>query len=1035
MRPRAALLALALAPGLLAAQGVTTAAIQGMVVDHEGSPIGGAYVTVINTADGRRWRVTTSSSGRYALEDVAIGGSYRIEARALGFAPQRHGGISLALGQRVVSDFVLQPARVQLSAVTVTADPILDPGRTGPAEIITATKLSALPNLGRDLVTLTLLSPQVAISPTTRFGNEMITIAGQSRSLNGLQIDGGVSHDLYTGRMQPGLQTLPRPISLEALEEIQVLVAPLDVRHSGFAGGLVNAVTKSGTNDVHGSVFAYLADAALVGRNATGAAVNDFTVWQYGGTVGGPVVRDRVHYFLSADIYRRSLPDAGPLIADTAGGADLAGIGISYTSATRFQDVLRGTYGLDPGTLGPYEGRAPAVDAFGKITVQLGANSHLELSHHYADGERKTYIARQYGTYYLSSVGQRVPATDQASRLIWTSLLGSRWSNELIVGHLRLSEACRPNVPYPLIRVRSDAGMLVAGTAITCPSSSAQDAFELTENVTIGVGAHQFTMGVHGEALHFVDTQVQGGAGLWDFRNLDSLEAGRAFHYERTLPGLSRRRGIEFRARQLGLYVQDRWRPSDDVTLTVGLRVDVPFLPDPVATNTSLRDSFGVDNGRLPSGGALWSPRLGVNYDVGGAGRTFLRAGVGVFSGRPTYTSIASVYRDDGRQQLFLSCNGPGIPAFDPVSQPTSCGSNAGPKPQLSFFDRGVKFPQSLKAFLGVDHRLSGDVVATVDLVYTRSQHQLYFSDANLVSPIGAARGEGNRPLYGTISAAGVASPARRATTLGAVVRASDRSGDHTGSVAAQLRKRFGDRADVSALYAHTRAWDRMTGGGATARQQLEQTPLDGTFDDRRLRTSPFEIPHRVGLDAAVRLPYRVWLALRYTGASGTAYTYTVRGDANADGIGGATFPNDIVYVPRDSADIELRDPSQWRTLNSYIEREPCLRRQRGRILERNSCRNPWFGTLNARLTKAFPTVTGQSLELTADVYNVLNLLNREWGQYRVTNLEPGAPMLSIVGYDTSAGRGIYRPQLPGLRQIQDLASRRQVELGVRYVF
>jgi len=174
-----------------------------------------------------------------------------------------------------------------------------------------------------------------------------------------------------------------------------VLAAPFDVRQSGFAGGLVNAVTKSGTNTIHGSLFGFLTDAALTGTNSTGNEVGAFTVWEYGGSVGGPLVRDRAHYFLSVDMYRRAIPDVGPLITDTVGGADTLNIGIRYASAIRFQDILRNRYRLDPGTLGPYEGAAPAADVLGKVTVQLGTNSHLELSHHYTDGERRTFIARQ----------------------------------------------------------------------------------------------------------------------------------------------------------------------------------------------------------------------------------------------------------------------------------------------------------------------------------------------------------------------------------------------------------------------------------------------------------------------------------------------------------------------------------------------------------------------------------------------------------------------------------------------------------------
>jgi len=1031
------LLVLAFLSRLLAAQGVTTAAIQGNVVSEDGAAIAGATVRVTNALNGRRWEITTRSTGGYLLEDVAVGGPYRIDVRALGFAAQAKAGIVLGLGGRLVADFTLRPAAIELSPVTVnaTADPILNPSRTGPAEIISAGRIAAMPNLGRDFLSLTLLSPQAARSLSSNFtiaGG--ITLAGQNRMLNAFQIDGGVNHDLYTGGL-PGRETLPRPISLEALQEVQVLVVPFDVRHGGVAGGLVNAVTRSGGNTVHGSLFGFLADAALVRRGGIGDQVGDFTTWQFGGTGGGPIVRDRAHYFLSVDVQRRIVPDPGPLITDTAGGADTLTVGIRYADATRFQEILRNTYGLDPGTLGPSDGRVPAVDVFGKITVQLGTNSHLELSHHYTDGDRSGFLLRELGRYRLSSVGTRLPSTANASRLIWTSLPRGRWSNELIVSFLRLRDTCWPNATYPLIRITATPGLLVAGTPAACPSAVTKDAFEVTENLTAGFGAHVLTLGTHIELLRFEDGNLLGGAGLWNFRNLDSLAAGLAFHYDRTLPGPSRTGVVVFRARQIGLYVQDRWRPARGLTLTGGLRVDVPALPDRVGTNAALAAALGFDTGRLPSGDLLWSPRLGVNYDLRGEGRTFLRGGIGLFSGRPPYTWLGSAYRDDGTQQLFLNCDGAAVPSFDPVNQPTTCANGVGPTPRLSFFDSDVTFPQSLKASLGVDHRLPGGVVGTVDVLYTRAQHQWYFSDANLLPPVGVAQGEGNRPLYGTLGAAGLASSARRDPAFGQVVRVSNRSGDPSVALSVQLRKRFADRAEVSALYAHTRARDRMSLANAQARPNMENTPLDGTLEDRRLRTSFFEFPHRVEFAAAVRLRYGFRFSLLFAGASGSPYTYTIMGDANADGIGSSLMMNDIVYVPRDSLDIALRNPADWVTLDRYIESEPCLRRQRGRILARNSCRSPWFGTLNARLTKAFPTLSGQSLELTADVYNVLNLVNRRWGQSRVTTRDPWVPMLQLAGYDASAGRGIYRLQLPGLRQIQDLASRWQMELSVRYVF
>lgn len=1041
---------------LLVAQGITTAAVQGTVTQADGSPIAHGTVSLVNLSTGRRWEVATHSAGGYVIEDAGVGGPYRIEARALGYTSEVRSGVILALGQRLIADFRLAAAAIELAPheVTAAADPVLNAGRTGPAEIITRSRINETPNLGRDFLALTTLSPHAAISVTSGAApTGGITIAGQNRLYNTFQIDGGMNHDLYRGRL-PGRETLPRPISLEALEEIQVLPAPFDVRHGAFAGGLVNAVTRSGTNEPGGSVFGYLADDAFARRNLAGDVVGDFRTWQYGGNLGGPIVRNRLHYFLSVDLRQQIVPDPGPLITDTAGGADLARIGISYASAARFQQLLRDTFGLAPGTLGPVNGHVRATDIFGKLTLQLGTNSHLELSHHYSDGDRWDFLSRTPTFYFLGSAGQHDPTTMHTSRLIWTGLLGRRWSHEVILSALRLDDSCRPNASDVHIRAAADRGTLVAGPQGVCPVSSnsvVQDAYELTGNATAAFGAHIVTVGARGEALRFRDDLLQNASGLWNFASLDALQARTAMRYTRSLRGPGSSGGLDVRARQLGLYVQDRLVAARGLMLTVGVRVDVPVLPDAIATNTALRDSLGIDTAQLPSGNVLWSPRLGVNYDLRGQGRTFLRGGIGLFSGRPPFQWLANAYRDNGMQDLFLDCRGAAAPAFDPLSQPTACANGAGPVPRLSVFDPDMRFPQNLKLSLGADHRLPGGVVGTVDVLYTHAVRQLYLTDANLLPATAFAAGEANRPLYGSITGTPTSytvAPARRVAGIGQVVRVTNRSGDHAFSLSLQARREFGERVTASAFYAYTRALDRMSVVNPIARSNLENTPLNGTLDARPLRTSYFEIPHRVQLSATVRLPLRTWVSLLFTGASGTPYTHMVQGDVNADGIGDVPLINDVVYVPRNRADISLdgngiaagvgtaaEQDSVYALIDELIRAEPCLRTQRGRILERNSCRNPWFGTINARLTKLVPTRTGQSLELTADVYNVLNLLSSRWGQSRVTIPDPWIQTFRLVGYDTSAGRGVYQYVFRGLRHVQDLASRWQVELSIRYVF
>lgn len=1050
--PSLPFLALAVLPLVLAAQGVTTAAVQGRVAGDDGSPISGATVRVVNAANGRGWEIVTRADGRFLLEAVAVG-TYRVEVRALGFTPETRTGVVLALGQRLLADFALQPAAIELSAVTVrgTRDPVLDAGRTGPAEVIDGATIAAVPNLGRTFFGVTLLSPQVVSSVRTPAiaTASGISFDGQNRVYNNLQIDGGAHQDLYRGQL-PGRESLPRPLSLEALEEVQVLAAPFDVRHGGFAGGLVNAVTRSGSNAVHGSFFGFLADAALVRRGGVGDAVGDFTTWQYGGTLGGPIVRDRAHYFLSVDVQHRVVPDPGPLITDTAGGADLSNIGISYASAERFRILLDTLYGLEPGTLGPIQGRVPAQDAFGKVTVQLAKNSHLAASYHYAHGNQRDFLLRTRNYYALSSRAQEQLSMTRAYRVTWTSLPGGQWSNELMVSYLRLRDECRPRATFPEIRVFTAPGaFLNAGTEGGCqPSTLRQEALEVTDNATLGFGRHVVSVGVHGALLRFRDDLMNNSPGLWEFDGLDAFEAGTARRYQRTLPGLAWDGGVDFRARQVALYAQDRWSPTRTLTLTAGLRLDLPFLPGAVATNDSLKAALGVDTGRLPSGNVLWSPRLAINYDLGGEARTFLRGGIGLFSGPPPYRWLSNAYRDDGTQELFVDCQGAQVPPFDPVNQPTSCVS-AGPRPRLSFFDPDAKFPENLKLALGVDRQLPGGLVGTLDLLYTRAVHQLYVTDANLAPPSGMSQGEGNRPLYGTINpTTGAASRTRLSTAFDQVVRVSNRSGDHALSVSAQLRTRFGGAVEGSALYAYTRARDRMSLAHIQARAMLQGTVLDGTLENRRLGTSLFEIPHRVQLMATMRLPYGVGLTLLYAGASGRPFTYTVNGDPNADGMGFVTLRQDPAYVPRDRADISMdgngaaagvgtatQQDSAYALLDGFIQKVPCLGAQRGRIVARNSCRNPWFGTLNARVTKQLPTVRGQSLELSADVYNVLNLINSRWGLSRYDGLTFATDLLVLRGYDTSAGRGIYEFRLPPRDQIEDLASRWQVEVSLRYVF
>jgi len=1028
---------------------VTTASVRGAVLGTDGTPIEAAAVLITNLSTGERWQGLTSNAGRYFVDGVAVGGPYVLEVRRVGFRSQRRTGVTFALGQRFVADWALEPAATELEPVTVevAADLIGRTGRAGPVVVVSESALARLPTLSRDFADLAILSPHVAPRP---LGG--VSIGGQNQMYNAIRIDGGENADQYYGREPGGAspigglpQVLPRTISLEAVHEFQVLVTPFDVREGGAAGGVLSAVTRSGSNTARYSLFTSFANQDIAGG---GASAPDVTTWQWGGSVSGPIVRDRIHYFASADFQARAVQDPGPFISDTAGGADLARIGISYANALRFQRILADTYALNPGTLGPVNGRVPAQDLFAKITAQIGPASHLEVSHHYSHASRRNFLdpgligyvagaitSRGPGYYGLSSVGENDRTTAQTTRLIWRAQVGGRWSNELILSHEWLRDDCIPNATFPRIVVLIDTTQLVAGPNFTCPTDIVtQRAFEFTDNVTFALGKHVVTLGTHDELLHFHDTILQQSPGFWAFSSLDSLALRLAQRYERSLPG-PLGAGVDFSVRQAGAYVQDSWSPGARVLVAVGVRLDVPFLPNTPVTIAALRDSFGIESGSKPSGNVLWTPRVSATYRPGGDDRTILRGGIGLFGGRPPYRWIGNIYRDGGLQEELLVCRSPTVPLFDPINQPATCSDNTGAVPGVSFIDRGVTFPQNFKLALGLDRELATGWLGSVELLYTKGVRQLYYTDVNLKPPLSVEAGEGGRPMYGTIDGKGLGHPYWRDTTLLQVIRVSNRSGDRAYSVAGRLERRFGSSGRLSATYAYAHALDLFSLNNFPARPTLQGTPLDGTLEDRRLATSLFDTPHRVTVTATFQLPFRVGASLLYSGGSGTPFSYIVNGDANADGIGERVVKNDIVYVPRDSGDITLAPGSSFAQLDSFINGERCLREQRGRILRRNSCRNPWVGGLNARLSEMVFVRNGQSLEVDADVFNVLNLLSSRWGQYRYTVLGASVQMLKLRGYDATNQRGIYSVMPVVRNRVLEDASRWQAVLSARYRF
>jgi hypothetical protein len=1026
--------------GSLLAQGITTGSVRGHVTDESGNPVVGAVLSLVNSQTGLRYSGVTREGGAYDIENVTPGGPFTLNARAVGYRPVAHGGIRVDLSQVVTLDLTMEQSTVELQPLTVmgeAANPLTARSRTGPTAYVSDSMIERLPTLSRNFTDFLSTAPQA----------NGTSVAGQNNRYNNIQIDGGVNNDLFglgsTGT--PGGQVGERPISVEAVREYQILIAPFDVRQGGFTGGLINAITKSGTNQFHGSLFFYGQNQNFarkkVGLGSTlfGSLGSDvqtkFHEYQYGGSLSGPIIPDRLQFFAAVDLKSRASPFSGYLQGNNQ--IDSSAFAVTLPQADSVITWAK-TNLSDPGSAGQVSNNTPDHDIFVKVNGQVTSQSQVELSFNHvkaSDGSliRSSSFSGYRSGYELGNSGYSINNTTQTLRLRYNAAIGNRYTNELLLGWQKIRDLRNPGMNTPLIFVGGYGSATTGAISIGAERFSQgnvlrQDNYEVTDNLTVGLGHHLVTVGTHNEFFKFYNQFFPGSYGVWYFPTVTALINGTPSHYEIALPLRPNGPLAQFSVNQIGFYAQDVWNVTPKLALTYGLRLDDPLLPDKPGANPTLAavpfvhvadngsgavaDTAYANTGDF-STAILWSPRVGFNYDVKGDQSTIVRGGVGVFSGRPPYVWVSNAYANSGLTQATLSCNASAanMPAFstDINNQPQTCaggGAPSPPTPSIVYFDHAFKFPQTLRVALGGDRQLSWGMVATVDLLYTRTLNQFYINDVNLAGVQSVDAGEGGRLMYGTINAAnGRATPTRVTSQFNDVLRQYNASGDNSMSATVSLDKRFSNHLALNVGYTWSRTQDRMCLTSSISSSNFRFAVLQGPLDNRPLATSCFDVPSKLTATALFDIPFGFQASLTYQGSSGTPYTYVVNSDANGDGWGG----NDPIYVPVDSASDPgyLSNPADWAKLNKLINSEACLRDARGTLLKRNTCRNPWTNFINARITKVFPTLHGQSFQVSLDIFNLPNLISSSWGVNRQTSSFEDNAILNLVGQQAN-GQGIY---------------------------
>ncbi|MDX1501463.1 MAG: TonB-dependent receptor [Thermoanaerobaculia bacterium] len=1036
-------LGLALSLTLPASAQVTRGSLAGRVTDEDGgTALPGAQVTAVHTPTGTRYSTVTDAGGRYRIINVRVGGPYRVTVTMDGFEPAELENAFVLLGEELNLDFRLQLAGVtEVITVVSESSPLINPGKTGAASNVGVEAIETLPSISRGLEDFARTNPFFVVQSDGE-DPDNISIAGRSARYNNIQIDGAVNNDLFglADQGTPGGQTNTTPISLDAIQEVELVLADYDVRQGGFSSGSVNAITRSGTNSFKGSAYYFTRDDGFVGDGPR--ELGDFGTFEednYGFRVGGPIQRDKAFFFFNFDVTDTTQP-TGRSIDGSGGQAWANGDGADEAATVR--QFLIDNYGFDPGGLGQNSRETPSDKVFGRVDVNLNDSHQLTLRHNYVDAANDINRPNSF-THEWPSETYQITNETNSTVVQLNSVFGSNQFNEFRLTYQTISDrrGGRGGLQFPWIEIENvidtqtgdDLGEWEMGTEpFSTRNALDQDILEITNDFTWLKGDHTFTIGTHNELFTFDNLFIQNAFGSYEFSTQQDLFDGiaRRFNFTQVVPGQPERQ--MFDVNQLGFYVGDQWAFRPDVTFTYGLRVDVPFFPDTPADNPFTRQTYGFATSEIPDGNYLWQPRFGFNWDISGDGSQQLRGGTGIFAGRAPYVWISNNYARTGLEQIFITQFGvPFNP--DPFGQtidpdaPTAIG-------EFNLIDPDFEFPQVWRTNIAYDRELPWwGLIGSVELVYSDSIEEIDYKNLNIVQN-GTLPFDG-RPTFTQVDPG----------VDGAYLITNSGIGDAT-NLAIKLERPYRDGISGFVSYAYGEA--NVVNDGSSSRA-VSNWQFTEAVDPNNVGESPsdFEVEHRFNASFSYTEDWggNGWdttFSAFYNLQSGRPFSYLV-GDAafpfdsiNEDGFG---F-NDLMYVPTGPDDV-VTTRGSYEQLDAYIQSQECLRSRRGQIAPRNCANAPWIHQFDIRIAQDIPIgKSGRHFQLTFDLLNATNLLDEDSGVLRYVQFGTVTPV-EYVGL-TDDGKPIYElqrivtdPDNNSQFETHNIRSRWRAKLGVRFTF
>lgn len=1052
------------------AQSRTSAGLRGTVVDAQGSSVSGALVQVHQENTGVTKTALTNEEGQFLLLLLPPGGPYTLTVQYPGFAEERRERLVLQVGDVQAVDIVLRIDPLDVSGLEVTVDraTVFDPNQVGPATRITERMIESLPVLSRDVLEMAVLSPLVK---TTEGGG--FSVAGQNDRYNAILVDGLLSKDMFglTAGGVPGGQAGAKLLPLDAVAQFEVLVAPFDVRLSGFTGGVMNAVTRSGTNQWRARAGGVHRNQALIGdlslpTGPVDASGVDRSLLAM--SLGGPLRHDAVHFFLTGEFERRRQPPDGfNLFRDNP-----SLIRISEETVQATADVLDDQFGIEAGDAAPYTLTRELANVFGRVDWNFDRGDRLTLRHIMASARNDEAPGRSaFGPYELSSNTVERQSTSNVTSFQLFSEFGARYSNELDLTFQHISDRTTPLSEGPqlevaLISAINDVShsrtLRLGGDFFGQVNDLEQRSLRLTNSLDVKLGEDIMTVGLTGAWYRIDHAYLPGAHGEYFFASFGDLQRAAPYRFQQTVLAEGQDPSIGFDVLETGAFVQRQIRAGEGLTMHFGLRADVPWVFGRPERNLDIEAIVGYDTSEIPTGNPLLSPRWGFNWRSTGDRRWQVRGGAGFFFGQVPYVWLSNAFHNDGLRSVTRVCEGRfddaprptwAAPQFDPANPPTSCLTPPTSIPPFQdlrtavIFEPGFKYPQDLKFSAIADWELTSSLTGSLGFLFNKALNQVGVQDLNIEpgAPANAhtlALAGDQRRYYQRVN-----------DDFQQVLLVTNEGEDWAASLTAELRGTLNDRLGFQLGYAASRSWDRMSLVHTDMISNFGLNPTDGDVNKRPLENSTFDRPHKV-VAALFGAPIpglpETEISLLYTGQSGLPFSYVYRGDVNGDGysgLGGAfDRNNDLLYVPEELSEVPISFVTRI-LLSRALEEDACLAGFRGRNVRRNHCRAPWEHRLDLRLAQNID-LGSTEVRLEGDLINVFNLVNREWG--RVERAESIIPLLELCqvacggegappatwGGAVLPGRdeqGRLRPTEPWTFVSPD--SQWQAQLGVRITF